>query len=424
MAQLAETPLPRLIRLRAFENVAAAGAMSAAAARLHVTQPAVTRAMGALEQEIGARLFERGRGGSFLTPEGQIFARRTRRFFQQMTAALADAVGADPQDDAVARLARKLSDVHVRSLVAISKAQSFRAAAKMLNIAEPTLHRPARNLERLLKTPLFRRTLDGIALSPTGSELARRFSLGAVEIKAGIDELAARHGAGATTMAMGVLVLAPKRPLAIVAEEVLRRHPKSRVAIREGSYDELVGAMRRGSIDLIFGALRSPPPFGDLHEEIWFDDPYCVVCRRDHPLTRLPRPTRADLRRYDWIFATPALPRRAVLDQIIIEWNLSTRVQIETNSLGAVISALAVSDRISLLPREYVLVEDRSDLLAVLNVRVPHRPRMVGLTTRLDWLPTAFQSEVISLLRTTSRERGHRASGADNVGLPGPERQA
>jgi hypothetical protein len=73
---------------------------------------------------------------------------------------------------------------------------------------------------------------------------------------------------------------------------------------------------------------------------------------------------------------------------------------------------------------EYVLVEDRSDLLAVLNVRVPHRPRMVGLTTRLDWLPTAFQSEVISLLRTTSRERGHRASGADNVGLPGPERQA
>jgi LysR family transcriptional regulator of gallate degradation len=397
--------LLRLSRLRAFEHVAAADAMSAAAGRLHRSQPAITRAVRALERELGARLLERGRRGSFLTAEGRILARRTHRFFAQMNAAIAATLGLDPEGDMVARFVRKVGDVHIRSLIAIAEARSFRGAARALGVAEPTLHRAARDLERIMATPLYRRTADGIALSPAASELARRFALGTVEIRTGIEELAAYRGGAKTAMAVGVLTLAPKRLLMLAAEELLCRYPNSCLSIREGAYDDLVAAMRRGAIDLVFGALRSPLPFEDLREEPLFDDPYCVVCRRGHPLTRLRRATRADLRKYDWIFPTGNLPRRAVLDQFIEEWKLSSRVQVETDSLGAIMSALAVSDRISLLPRAYVLVEDRSDLLAALDIDVPHRSRRVGLTTRIDWLPTAFAADFLAILRQTAREQ-------------------
>ncbi|MDP2409791.1 MAG: LysR family transcriptional regulator [Pseudolabrys sp.] len=406
--------LPSLHRLRAFDSVGRAGTMSGAAGALHLTQPAITRSVRALERQLAAKLLERTRSGSFLTEEGRILDRRTRRFFQQLQAAVAAALECDAGSEAVVRLMRKISEVHIRGLIAIARTQNFRRAAAALGIAEPTLHRPARDLERLVGQPLFRRTFDGIGLSPAGAELARRFTLASAEIQAGIDDMAIHNGAAAMRISVGVLVLAPKRRLSIVTETMLARHPAAQLTIQEGGYDELIGAMRSGAIDIIFGALRSPPPFGDLAEEALFEDPYCVVCRRGHPLTQLRRPGRADLRQYDWIFPTSALPRRDVLDTLIAEWRLSSRMQLETNSLSAVTSALAVSDRISLLPREY-LAEDQPGALAVLDIRVPARRRMVGLTTRLDWFPTALHADFMALLRDAYRGAGRSASTANRM---------
>ena len=408
----------QLHRLRIFDAVATTGTMRAAADLLHITQPAVTRALQALEDALSAKLMERRRAGSFATPEGIILARRTRRFFQHIDAALADTIGADARGAAIGRLTRKIGDVHIRSLIAIGKAGSFRGAAQALGIAEPTLHRPARDLERLMKISLFRRTLDGIGLSATGVELARQFALAGVEIATATEELAAHRGAAGTTITIGVLPLAPKRQLAIVTEKLLRARGPSRIVITEASYDELVVALRNGTIDLIFGALRAPPPFADLSEEHLFEDPYGIVCRKDHPLTRLSRPKIDDLRHYAWVFPTANLPRRAVLDAMIAAWNLSRRAQIETNSVGALVADLAASDHISLLPRAYVAADDHTGMLAVLGLTVPHPPRIVGLTARRGWLPTQFQSEFIALLRAAetgeyTRRRGSSRPSSD-----------
>jgi LysR family transcriptional regulator, regulator for genes of the gallate degradation pathway len=400
--------LPRFSRLRAFDQVAATAAMNAAAASLHIGQPAITRAIQSLERDLQVRLLERSYHGSFLTNEGRIFAQRTRRFLNQLAAAIAAATGIGTESDAVARLARKVSQVHMRSLLAISAARSFRGAASMLGIAEPTLHRPARELERLLKTTLYRRTSDGLGLSAIGAELARRFALGAVEIETGVRELDAHRGAADVSAKVGVLALAPKRLLAAVARRMSEMHPNARLVVREGAYDDLVADLRGGSLDFIFGALRSPPPFDDLDEKSLFDDPYRVVCRRHHPLTRLRRPKPSDLKAYDWVFPTAALPRRGVLEAILAQWYLSPRIHIETNSLGTLIADLAMSDHVSVLPHHYVGAEDYSKALIALDMPLPQPQRRVGLTTRRDWLPTAFQSELLNQVRSLRPPRRDR----------------
>lgn len=375
--------------------------MGTAAASLHLTQPAVTRAMQGLEKEVATRLIERRRSGSFLTSDGALFAQRTHRFFAQIESALCAAIGSGPETGMAERLALKIGDVHIRSLIAISKAGSFRGAARALAIAEPTLHRPARDLERLMKTPLFRRTAEGIGLSPAGVELARQFALAYVEIAAGLEELASRRGAAERTITIGTLPLAPKRPLAAATETLLARNGDARIVVHEASYDELVTALRSGAVDLIFGALRDPPPFADLDEERLRDDPYRIVCRRDHPLLQQRDPVPSDLRNYHWVFPTGEMPRRAVLDRLIADWDLARRVEIETNSLGTVIADLAASDHLSLLPRGSIEADDPRGLLATLPLQVPHPRRTVGLTTRHGWLPTAFQAAFLALLRKT-----------------------
>jgi DNA-binding transcriptional LysR family regulator len=402
-------PLPRLSRLRAFDHVAATSAMNAAAEVLHVTQPAVTRAIAALEEELNVRLLERQRTGSFLTREGVIFARRTNRFFHQLHAALADIIGASAEDEPIARLSRKISDLHIRSLVAIGRARSFRGAARMLGVAEPSLHRPAREIERIVRAPLYRRTSDGVGLSPAGVELARRFTLGIVEIETGIRELEAHRGSSEMTATVGVLALAPKAPLATVAKSLRQNYPRSRLVIQEGAYDDLVTGLRSGAIDVIFGALREPTPFSDLYEESLFEDPYRIVCRRKHPLTRIARPRPSDLKSYDWVFPTAALPRRDVLEGILAKWRLSPRVQVETNSLGTLIADLTLSDHISLLPSAYINADDHSTL-ATVDIRVPHAKRNVGMTMRQDWLPTTLQSDLLARMRHVTRRTKKNAA--------------
>ena len=58
-------------KLRLFELVAEAGSFTEAARRLHMSQPALSRQIGALELTIGAKLFHRHARGLAMTHEGE-----------------------------------------------------------------------------------------------------------------------------------------------------------------------------------------------------------------------------------------------------------------------------------------------------------------------------------------------------------------
>ncbi|MBC7505485.1 MAG: LysR family transcriptional regulator [Sandarakinorhabdus sp.] len=58
-------------KLRLFEVVAEAGSFTEGARRLHMSQPALSRQIGALEEQIGAKLFHRHARGLATTHEGE-----------------------------------------------------------------------------------------------------------------------------------------------------------------------------------------------------------------------------------------------------------------------------------------------------------------------------------------------------------------
>ena len=67
-----------LLLLRSFLAVAESGGVTAAATRLHITQPALSRRLQQLEQQPGARLLDRGRKGARLTALGRLVQREGR----------------------------------------------------------------------------------------------------------------------------------------------------------------------------------------------------------------------------------------------------------------------------------------------------------------------------------------------------------
>lgn len=62
--------------LRAFLEIAREGSMTAAAEVLHVSQPALSKQMKDLENELGQELFRRGSRSVSLTDAGTLLRRR------------------------------------------------------------------------------------------------------------------------------------------------------------------------------------------------------------------------------------------------------------------------------------------------------------------------------------------------------------
>lgn len=393
-------PVPSFRRLRAFEAAARRRSLSAAAQALRLTQPALTHSIAQLEAELGARLFERGPEGAFLNDAGRILERRALRFFEQTRAALAAAGERAADDPALDQQTARLASAQVRALLAIWRAGTFRAAAQALGVAEPSLQRPARELERMLGAPLYRRTAAGLAVNEAGRELARRLALAIAEIRSASDEI----GAAAQTRAslrIGVLPLAPRILIARATGAVAASAGAQRIEVMEAAYVDLARMLNDGAIDLVFGALRDPPPYADLVEEPLFEDPYVIVCRRDHPLT-LTKASPADLAAFEWVHPTIGLPRRAVLDRAIQEWRLSAKVSFETNCLATITALLSASDRLSVLSRWHVRLDER--LAALETPGVPHAPRRIGVTYRRNWLPTPFQHAMLDRLRREAQD--------------------
>ncbi len=75
--------MPDLLLLRSFLEVAECGAITQAAHRLYITQPALSRRLQQLESELSAPLLVRGARGVTLTEQGRFVAREARALVER-----------------------------------------------------------------------------------------------------------------------------------------------------------------------------------------------------------------------------------------------------------------------------------------------------------------------------------------------------
>ena len=68
-----------LDQLKTFVAIAEQGSMTAAANRLHLTQPPLSRQLASLEDELQTKLFVRQPRGMRLAPAGEAFLEHARR---------------------------------------------------------------------------------------------------------------------------------------------------------------------------------------------------------------------------------------------------------------------------------------------------------------------------------------------------------
>jgi LysR family transcriptional regulator, regulator for genes of the gallate degradation pathway len=394
---------PNLRRLVMFDAVMRGGSTGAAARHLGLSQPAVSDALSKLEAETGTRLLDRGASGSAGTAAGKLLYRRVARMLRQIEQGIAHIGEADGIALDTRAVTRLLTTTQVRYHIAIAEHGSFRAAARHLGIAEPTLHRTARDFESGLKISLYRRHLRGVAATELGTQLAITLRVALREIDQALAEIANAQGLAEGRIAFGCLPMMPKQLVARAIGRMLRLHPGVEIEMEEGSHDYLMGTLRNGTMDFVIGALRGDGIAPDLVETALFEDPYVVVARSAHKLARATRIKDTDLARQQWIIPPRGMPRYAAVQALFAKLPKRPDAVLETSSLAMITTALAEGDCLSVLSRSQASTREFNANITVLPVDMPWPKRLVGTTTRIGWLPTRIQRRFLTLVRQECR---------------------
>ncbi|MBX9458734.1 MAG: LysR family transcriptional regulator [Rhizobium sp.] len=389
------TTLPNLRHIRLLVAFADKGSLTSAAEALHITQPAASQALHALEAALGASLI--GRSDMTLTAEGEAALVRFRRISEFVRHA-----PAAPR--LASRLDTLLSWSHLRAVAAFLAHGSFSAAARGLGQSEPAVQRAAREAETIMGVALFEGNGRTIRLTTAGQNAARAFNLAIGEFESARADLLERLNRFESKVSIGTLPLTRTFLVPDAVARLAETYPLAQFEILEGSYDNLLFELERGRIDILVGALR--PSFDPrvLEQERLFDYELKVVSRADHPLTRSSSVTMADLARHGWVIARQGTPSRQTFDAMAATFpkDLPVRQSVETGSLNIIRGVLLKTDHLTLLSSHQIRYDLEAGFLAVVDCPVPQSRRLVGLTVRKHWLPTRLQAEFLAALREGS----------------------
>jgi LysR family transcriptional regulator of gallate degradation len=372
-----------LRHLRALVKIAELGTMNAAAQAVNLTQPAITQALGRIENLLGIALFERRHDGMAQTAGAEVFIPRVEAALSHI---------ASPH----------VTTSRFRALLALADSGSYVKAGHQTGISQPSLHRAVNDLALSLRRPLAERRGKIVALTEAGLQLARGFRLARVELETGLAELAALKGHETRRIAIGAMPLSRARVLPAAVTRFVRRNPQVRISIIEGSRAELVDPLRNGAIDLMVGAIREPLIEPDLVQKPLFHDRLAVIGRKGHPLAGT-QPGAAQLVTYPWILPTAGAPLRLIWEQLFDRAGVAhPNVPVESGSVMIIRQLLIGSNFLTLLSPDQMSVELEAGWVEQLGELSPDLDRTIAVTTRASWRPTAVQSEFLADLDAVS----------------------
>lgn len=385
-----------LRHLRLLLAVAETGSMSRAAARCHVTQPAVTQAITKLERLAGQALFIRRSAGMFATPAGEALVVRLRRAFDRLDTVMAELAP---------RLVMTATTAQLDALITSTEAESFSLAARRMGLAQPTVHRAIAQLETEAGRPLFERTANGVMVTRAAQALAMAARLAFSELEQAEVDLAELVGREVGRIVVGAMPLARSYLLPRAIARFRSRRPTLPVRALDGPYEDMMAGLRRGEVDFLVGALRDPAPIDDIEQIRLFDDTLVMVARPDHPLAGQSGLDAAALAHFPMVAAAERTPARRAFDRIFASVGGPPQSLLETGSMVLMRELLRVSDHVGCISRLQVATEIELGALCLLDLNLPETIRPIGLSQRRDWLPTRAQADFLAELRAVIRER-------------------
>ena len=246
---------------------------------------------------------------------------------------------------------------HLRYFVAVAEARSLKLAAEeKLHTTQPSLSRQIRDLEDEVGTPLLVRGAKGVELTPAGRVFLDHARVMLSQAEAAVQS--ARQIAYPTkpSFALGFMIGHDMTWLPEALKLLRDELPNIHVVISTQNSPQLAAALLHGGIDVAF--LRREDGSGDLDFRTLVEESFEVFLPSNHQLAAKSTINLQEIAQETFISVSgtalsisgkqPAL-RRAI-DRFLNDNGIEIRPSHEVDNLGGVMSLIASTGGVALLP--------------------------------------------------------------------------
>ena len=287
---------------------------------------------------------------------------------------------------------------HFRELVAISEQGSIRAAARILEISQPTLTRSLADLERELGAPLFERRVRGVVATPFGQVFIDRARSILQDVRRACEEMRQLCGSTSGTVTVGLSVAAHLALLPSALRPFQRRYPDIKLHIIEGFYPTLELGLRRGEIDFYVGVDPGERVSSDFYRDVIAENLRTVLCRVDHPLANAT--SLAQLGSAEWATTSITAAAESELGAILGRHGLPPpKLCLRTQSALSLMTCIANSDLLAMVPVQWNEFAPTIGQLTTIPLRESLKAFPIVLIKRADLPLTPAGTYFLDLLR-------------------------
>jgi LysR family hydrogen peroxide-inducible transcriptional activator len=185
-----------------------------------------------------------------------------------------------------------LRDLHYLTLLAETK--SFRKAAELAHVSQPTLSAQIRKMEDTLGLSLFERNSRNVTLTQAGEAILHEAKAALAHVTAMKAIATAHKDPLSGEFRLGVIAsLSPFLTPDLLAE-IAHDAPRLTVIIREGLTDDLLAALQAHELDAALIATDTAQ--NQFISRPVFDEPFLLATSKDHKLAAKPKITAQDIR--------------------------------------------------------------------------------------------------------------------------------
>ena len=296
----------------------------------------------------------------------------------------------------------------LRDFVAVAERGSLRAAARQLEIAQPSLTRSIQELEKELGVVLFERRAKGVSLTPMGEVFLRRSKAVRSELRRAQDEIDQLRGElhGEIRMCLSSVPHMALLPHALAPFR--QRYPHVKLDIIDALLPSVENDLKDGTVDFYIGPSFDNIP-GELCVEKLFDNPRVILGRKGHPLCNAR--SLSDLTHAEWVTTSITHRPEEELAPLFARYGLPPpKIVIQAHSALSFFFSVAHSDLLMMLPIQWTQVPQFRDALQRIHV-VEHLPTPPICIVQRIGLPLTPAAEYFcDMVRRAGKSMGVSAS--------------